>query len=176
MPPLQPSAGRGAGALQPRARAWSTAGRRRGESQEMRACRGGRGLSWAGGQAQLDLSLLPCTPIGVRGLGPGAPEPFRVVLPGTRVLPSLPRLSLSHPTTPSPRDACATSDAPLPWLAFGVRPWVRVPGRRPGNDGVSEAAGGKMRHTGQDAIGVHARARGHLASLRAPGPSWLFRL
>lgn len=73
MPSLQPSAGRGAGALQPRARAWSAAGRRQGESRERRARRGGRGLSWVGGQAQLRVSLLPSSPIGVRGLGPGDP-------------------------------------------------------------------------------------------------------
>lgn len=74
MPPLQPSAGRGAGALQPRARAWSAAGRRRGESRERRARRSGQELIWAGGQAQLRLSLRPSTLIGVRGLGPaGSP-------------------------------------------------------------------------------------------------------
>lgn len=73
MPPLQPSAGRGAGALQPRARAWSAAGRRRGESRERRARRSGSRLSWVGGQAQLRVSLLPSSPIGVQGLGPGDP-------------------------------------------------------------------------------------------------------
>lgn len=50
---------------------------------------------------------------------------------------------------------------------------MRMPGQQQVNDGVSEAAGSKMRRVGQDAIGVQASSRGHLAGTRVPGRSWL---
>lgn len=177
MPPLQPSAGRGAGALQRRARAWSAADRRRGESREWLARHDGRRLSWAGGQAQPRVSLLPSTPIGVRGLGPGAPaaprgwgvscfpEPcsfhpcpalFRRI-PLLRVpgLPELPRTPLcpGWPLECAPGCACRG----------GGRGMTACRRERVAGRGVQ----------GRTRSGSPPRARGHLAGLRASGRSCL---
>lgn len=48
-----------------------------------------------------------------------------------------------------------------------------MPGWRLGNDGVSEATSGWTRLAGQNAAGVPARARGHLAGLRVHERRWL---